>query len=117
MSIANLINRPCTITHRSEGEEKDGYGNVIPKEETIETVCELQQAQGFRSESEDQVSDNRWILFLPAGTTVGAADTVTIDGEAYEFLAAPWPARNPRTGVVSHIEATVCRTASMGDGE
>jgi hypothetical protein len=116
VSIASLINRPCTITHRSEGEEKNEYGNAAPKEETIETVCELQQTQGFRSESEDQVSDNRWLLILPAGTSVGAADTVTIDGDDYEFLAAPWPARNPRTGTASHIEATVCRTAAMGDG-
>jgi hypothetical protein len=117
VTLAQLINRPCTIVHRLPGEDRDEYGNRIPKENSVDTVCELQQQPGasFRSESEDQVSDTRWVLFLPAGTDVAAADTVTIDGDGYELLGDPWPVRNPRTGVPSHIEAPVKRTDAMGD--
>jgi hypothetical protein len=115
VTLAKLLNTPCSILHRLPSEEVDGYGNKIPTEMATKTVCELQQAQAFQSESEDQVSDTRWTLILPAGTEISAADTVTINGEDYEVLADPWPARNPRTQTVSHIEAKVCRTAALGD--
>ena len=116
MPLAKLLNRPCTVVHRSPSNtEEDAYGNFIPVETATETVCELQQHPGSDSESEDQVSANRWALFLPAETESGSADTVTIDGEDYEVLAEPWNARNPRSQTVSHIEVSVCRTAAMGD--
>jgi hypothetical protein len=116
VTLSQLLNLPCVVLHRSPGKEADQLGNKRPAEASTETVCELQQAQAFESESEDQVSDNRWRLFLPFGTEIAAADTVTIAGEDYEVLGEPWPARNPRTQAGSHIEVTVCRTAGMGDG-
>lgn len=118
MTLARLLNRPCLITHRSPSETPDEYGDKVPAETTVETVCELQAQQGIRtgSESEDQVSDNRLKLFLPAGTEIGAADTVTIDGEDYEVSGEPWQARNPISQTFSHVEAAVYRTAALGDG-
>ena len=48
-----------------------------------------------------------WRLFLPSGTSVSGVDRIEIDDVSYEFEGPPWPVRNPRTGLVSHIEATV----------
>lgn len=112
MTIAKLLNLPCTITHRQEGDQHDTYGNDLDDETTTTTVCELQQRQ--RAETPNDIAGTTWALYLPAGTAIDAGDTVEIDGESYEVFGEPWPARNPVTQVVSHIEATARRTAGVG---
>jgi hypothetical protein len=111
VTIAQLLNRPCTITHRQEGDERDGYGNPVDEEATTVTVCELQQRQ--RTEDAGIVAAT-WALYLPGGTAIDAGDTVEIDGDGYEVLGEPWSARNPITRVVSHAEVTVRRTVGVG---
>jgi hypothetical protein len=115
MSIDELINRPCTVTRHLEGDDHDAYGDEIPDDVEVATVCELQGQSGYREESEGVVSDTRWNLFLPAGTEISSGDTVTVDGCAYEVEGDPWPARNPRTHEQSHVEAVVRRTAAPAD--
>jgi hypothetical protein len=115
VSLALLLNRPCTITRRSGAITTDTYGNEIHALESVQSTCELQQASRSESTERGDVSHRDWRLFLPAGTHVGAADTVTVDGEDFEIVGDPWPARNPRTQTVSHLEATVTRRAAPGD--
>lgn len=116
MSISTLVNRTCTITRRSPSAAKDTYGNAIPGTSTVTTVCEIQQ-QPRRADAEttDDLSDTLWLgIFLP-GTAIDASDAVTVDGLKYEVSGAPWPARNPRTRAVSHIEANLRRVAAATD--
>lgn len=89
MPLRALLNRPCVITPR-EGSP-------------TATKCELQQE--FRNA--EMFNASQWRLFLPAGTAVAATDTVTVDEHDYLVAGDPWPARNPRTRRVSHIEASV----------
>lgn len=111
MSLATLLNRACTITHRTfDPDVVNEFGDEIPTETPATTVCELQQRQRSETSDPGQVSKTEWLLILPAGTTIATGDTVTIDGLAYEVSGEPWPARNPRTQAASHVEATVCRT-------
>ena len=109
MTLATLLNRACTITSRTFDGSVDDYGDETATETSVSTVCELQQQR--RDETGDPATRaaSTWALFLPAGTTIGPADTVTIDGDDYELVGEAWPARNPRTQTVSHIEATVRR--------
>lgn len=118
MSLTHLLNRPCTITHRSKGTEKDRYGNEVMAEATTETFCEIQQSRrslsGRTSEPDagGDLSDTNWTgIFLP-GTLIGSADTVTSEGESFEVVGEPWQARNPRTSTLSHVEAPLRRTAA-----
>lgn len=116
MSLARIINRPCTIVRRVASEEKDELGNETTEPVKVETVCELQQQPGFRREDEGEVSDTRWTLFLLPGEEIGVGDAVQVSGAGeYEVFGEPWSARNPRTGQESHIEVAVRRTAGRDE--
>lgn len=111
MSLTQLINRPCMILRRSASGEINDYGDEIPSVETIAGVCELQQQKRAEQGDMGEVSDSTWILILPGDTEIETGDAVVVDGETYELVGEPWAARNPRIQTVSHIEATVRRTA------
>lgn len=109
MTLAALLTLDATITHRTPAGTTDAFGDEETTETTTSTVCELQQRQRTEQTSGGELSDTQWLLILPAGTTIATGDTVTIDGADYEIHGEPWTVRNPRTGVDSHIEATVRR--------
>src|SRR5689334_17240639 len=113
--LATLLNRPVTITRRLPSSDTDGYGNEIPDEDTVETVCELQQQQRTEPGDEGELSSTRWLAIFPAGTDLRTGDAIEVDGATYEVFGDPWPARNPRTRAESHVEATVVRTAGSED--
>lgn len=113
MAVARLINRPCSIVHRTDSGEVDGDGNTVYDEETIETVCELQQRD--RAENPEGISDTLWDLFLLAGTPTGPRDTITIDAE-YEYVGEAWVVYDPFRRRASHIEATARRTNGAPEG-
>lgn len=112
--IAQLINRPCVIIARTTDSE-DEYGNETTAESLVETVCELQQTQRSEQSDRAELSETTWTLFFLPDTDVQTNDTVVVGGESYELTGDPWEARNPRTGVMSHIEATARRTAGPED--
>lgn len=109
--LSALLNRPLTIINRTDDGDEDEYGNAVPAEAFVDVVGELQQQRRDEPDAEGETSDTRWLLVLPAGTVIGTGDGVICDGEAFEVVGAPWMARNPRTGAVSHIEASIRRTA------
>ena len=111
MTLTALLNRACTITGRTFTGQLDEYGDEIATETTIDTVCELQQQQRTETDDPGTRAASTWTLFLPAGTTIGPADTVTVDGQDFELVGEAWPARNPRTQTESHMEATIRRVA------
>lgn len=113
--LSQLINTPCTILSRTDGGGQDDYGNETDTTTEVETVCELQQTRRDEPDAQGELSDTTWQLFLPASTEISTGDSVMVDGVVYELVGAPWPARNPRTRTVSHVEATVRRTAGSRD--
>lgn len=115
MSLVTLLNRPCLLVQRSASGDLDRFGNPKRDETTVATVCELQQQRRTEAGDAGELSDTTWALFLPAGTDVTTADTVIVDGQEYELVGEPWDARNPRTQVMSHIEATCRRTRGADD--
>lgn len=108
--ISQLLTRPVTISRRSPG-AADDYGNATSTTATVQTVGELQQRSRSEPGDQGEVSDSGWLLVLPAGTAIDTSDTVTVGGQVFEVTGDPWHARWPRTGVESHVEATVRRVA------
>lgn len=117
VSLATLLSRSMTLIQRDYLGELDAYGAEIPTDSTTEILGELQQTRRSEPNDAGEFSDTAWTLFLPAGTLINTGDAVICDGERFEVVGAPWPARNPRTGVASHIEASLRRTASAADEE
>jgi hypothetical protein len=107
--LSDLITRPCTLNRATGTKTKDRYGNKRAASETVETVCELQQRRRTEDPEQGELSDTVWDLFLPAGTELTTADSVTVDGVTYQLVGDPWPVRNPATQQDSHVEATVRR--------
>jgi len=117
--ISNLLNRECQIVRRGPSGVEDRYGNEIPTENTVSTVCELQavaQRSGNEPNGYNELSRTKWTIFFPVGTYVDSADTVVVDGEEYELDGDPWPVRNPRTQAASHVEASLIRVSSSDGG-
>lgn len=110
--LSQLLNRPCTITSRTASGEIDESGDETYTPTTVETVCELQQRRRDEPDAQGEFSDTDWLIFLPAGTAIDTSDTVTVDGVTYEVVGDPWPARNPRTQTVSHVEASLRKAGS-----
>jgi len=81
-------------------------GNAVEDTTETFTVCELQQRNRMETPQGDW-SSAEWVGFFPAGTELDAGDAVELDDFTYEVIGAPWPARNPRTQVESHVEATL----------
>jgi hypothetical protein len=115
MSLATLLDKPCLIVSRSDSGSFDAHGNEIPTETTVDTVCELQQQQRLEPATEGELSDTRWVLFLPDGTDIDTSDAVVVDGKVYELVGDPWDARSGSPDMW-HIEASVRRTAGGEQG-
>lgn len=113
--LSTLLNRPMTILRRTASGTTDAYGADIPGTTEVEVVGELQQQRRDEPATEGELSDTRWLAIFPAGTSIDTGDAVACDGETFEVVGDPWAARNPRTQVVSHVEATLRRTATAGD--
>lgn len=117
MTVATLMNRPCTITLRSTGTTEDDYGNLIDDEEFVDTVCEIQQKTRDEPEALGETSVTLWDAFFPAGTVTDTAASVDVEGlGVFEFVGDSWPVRNPRTQIESHVQATVKRVGPSEDG-
>lgn len=117
MSLAALLNRSCTIQQRTVEGTLNAYNSPVTVLVETVTVCELQQRQRTETTDRGEVSETDWLLVVPAGTSIGTGDTVIVDGDQFEVHGDPWPARNPRTRTMSHIEATLKRTAAADDSE
>lgn len=111
MTLSQLINRPCTILRRTTNAEKTPYGRQRKTDTLTETVCELQQTQSTELADGGEVADTTFLLVLPAATDIRTGDALVVDGHTYELTGEPWVARNPRTQIDSHIQATVRRVA------
>lgn len=115
MTLATLVNRPCTIVSRTDSGSVNAYGDEINAENGTAALWELQQRG--RSEGEDEVSDTRWSAYFLPDVALHSGDAI-VDGETgetYEVEGEPWRARNPRTHAVSHVEASVRRTGGPED--
>ena len=105
MNPASLMTQPVTITLRVEDGAPDRYGNPTVTETPFDTLCFAEQRSSSSTGPEAQVLQARWKLMLPAATPINGWAKVELDNRPYEVVGFPWYVRNPRTGLISHVEA------------
>lgn len=109
MSILHLLTRPATLVRRDSADPLEPDAELVPVD-AGETLCELQQSTDTEHH-DGRVQSTTWRVWLPAELAgVTGWDALRVDGELFELDGDPWPVRNPRTSVVSHVEARVTRT-------
>lgn len=106
MSIERLLTQDVTLS-KLDNSVKDEYGNSVPTAHgsaiSIKAYLELVQSVESLNDRDTVVTD--WKLYAPAGIDLDAFDRVNFNGQVFEVDGAPWSVYNPRTGVVSHVEA------------
>lgn len=109
MRPTRLFTLPVTISTVTDAGADDEYGN--PTETTTTTIVwgELQQQSRNEEGGGRHVLEGVYRLFVEPGASVVGWDRVTIGGVDYEVDGPPWQVRNPRTGTISHVEATLRR--------
>lgn len=111
MSLLELMSVPCELLSRyPDPGQTDPYGNPVQTETRTPSLCEIQQVSATEDHG-DAVESNTWRLFLPPDVPVRGWDAIELSGTGwrYEIEGDGWEVRNPRTGLVTHIEATVRR--------
>lgn len=115
MPLSALLNRPCTIIRRTPSVTHDIYGNDVPTESTVDTVCEIQQTQRTEPPTAAELGVTTYDVWLPIGTALGTGDALVVAGREYELIGDPWVA-DSGSAAVHHVAATVRRTAGEGPG-
>lgn len=111
MNPSTLLTSTATVDLVEPTGPVDGFGDPTEVITSKSFKCWLSQT----SRSEDTANANSqqelWDLFLePAAVAVDGWDRVTVDGKAFELDGPPWPALNPRTQTVTHLECKVRRS-------
>lgn len=110
MNVARLLTNTATITHVAPADDApDEYGNPGEATTTTTALCELQQTERDEEQTDSNVQSETWNLYLVPTATIDGGDRVEVDDVTYEVIGPPWRARHPRTGQITHIEATVRR--------
>jgi hypothetical protein len=102
-----------TVTHRTTNTTVvDEMGDPTTTTTSAEWKCWIEQVQRSEQTINTDVQQSRWRLYLElaADGQVAGGDAIEVQGVAYEFDGPPWPAFNPRTRQVTHLEADVRRT-------
>ena len=107
--MTRQANRACTITTRTPGDTRDAFNNPVNVEATTSTTCYVEQINASEDTTGGDVQTERWLIVLPAGTSVDGGDVVTVDSMDLEVDGPPWPAYNPRSRSVAHIECKARR--------
>jgi hypothetical protein len=104
--IVWLMTMPCVVDHTEPG-DPDEYGDHPPAvSSSSDERCWVSQS---RRGEEEGIEFERWNIYFPPEVTVDANDMVTVNGELYHVLGAPWKVVDPLTALPTHIEATAVR--------
>lgn len=107
MTPDHLFTETATITDRTETVSRDTYGDVIVATATRTSPCYHEQTS--RAET-NQLAEQTWDLYLPAGTALTATAAVTIGSDQFEVIGPPWQTWNPIAAANGHVQATLRRT-------
>jgi hypothetical protein len=109
MLDTSLLTRAAVLEHREQTGPPDDYGTPSDVIVTEAVLCEFQQRERSEADGMGEVGSEQWLVVLPPAVVATTWDRLLVDGAAYEFIGPPWAVRHPRTGAISHVEATVKR--------
>lgn len=112
MDPTRLMNQTGTISYITGDTTADEMGNPTETIDTGEYCCWLWQTSRSENTANADVQQETFLVGLdPAAEPfAGTVKTIEINGVNYDFEGPPWPVTHPRSGVVTHLEATVRRT-------
>lgn len=112
VAIDHLLTLDGTLLARVPG-DPDEYGDATFQVVSRDVRCELQWG-GSREEHEDATQVSTWRFWLPPDAAdLRGWDAIRTEDGVYELNGDPWPVRNPRTGVVHHVEGYATRLGLM----
>lgn len=112
MDVRRLLKLDVEITHITDTGPPDEMGD--PGEEITTSSFKGWYWQTRRDEDTANIAvsreEHRLALEPAAFGQVHAGDRAAVDGLTFEVDGPPWNARNPRTGILEFVEATIVRT-------
>lgn len=120
MDPTHLMTQTATLTRVEDSvTEEDEYGNPVEVSSSVTVRCWLHQTNRSEDTVNADLQSETWTIYLPPNADVEGSDQITVEGADYSFDGPPWLARNPRTGIASHIEGRLRRTTPGAgiDGE
>lgn len=105
MPASNLINLDGVLTKVTQDGAADPYNTPTATTTTAAVKCWYQQTSSSENTADTNQQTQTHDLFFRAGTDVTGFDSLAVDGFTFQILGPPWPAKNPRTQIVSHVEA------------
>ncbi len=90
---------PAVTTQDAYHNEIRGLGAGVP------VPGLLQQISSTEFVTDRDTTITQWVAFLPAGTTIDPLSRIQYAGQMFEVTGAPEQVWNPRSRIVSHIEA------------
>jgi hypothetical protein len=115
VNVARLLTLAAVVTNpEAVGEDtpKDAFGDPTPAPaDPLAFRGWYEQAQRSEDTAGADQQSEKWRVYLEpaaAGQVDGSA-SVAFAGVSFELDGPPWPATNPRTTQVTHVEATAKR--------
>jgi hypothetical protein len=106
-----LLTVPCIVTRYAPGTPA-ADGDVPLVGTPTSSICALRPKTSGEAIDGSDIQTSNWELFLPADCAdLSGQDhvTTTVDGYTYELVGDPQVVRDPRIGLVHHVEAIVKR--------
>lgn len=111
MNVEHLLTSTARITTVTDTGPPDQFGDPTQATVTRTFRCWLSQSQrAEQTVGTDLQLDTWWLYLEAAAAAVTGYDRATVDGIVFELDGPPWPALNPRTRQVTHVECTVKRS-------
>jgi hypothetical protein len=109
----HLLRQSVAITTPTQDGAVDEFGDPTDSTSSATFLGYLyQRVRGEDTSGRVIQSEELGLVLVPeARDAINGNSRVTVDGVTYELDGPPWPAFNPRTGEVEHVEATLRRTA------
>lgn len=100
--IARLFTQPVVL-HRREPGPPDAYGDPTWVDFTEDALCYAEQASASEPGDPNYQADE-WRFVFDESVGLDGVDAIDKDGSRFEVIGPPWPAYNPRTRTVHHVE-------------
>lgn len=111
MNVNHLLTSTATVDFVSSTGPVDEFGDPTEVVTTVSFRAWLSQTSRSDETANANSQIQRLAIYLDASAAnVAGFDRVTVDGVLYELDGPPWPALNPRTRQITHVECTGSRS-------
>lgn len=111
MNVEHLLTSVATVDLVTTTGPVDAFGDPTEVVTTVTFKAWLSQTSRFDETANANSQIQKLAIYLDASAAdVQGFDRVTINGVVYELDGPPWPALNPRTRQITHVECSASRS-------